>query len=704
MKKALVLSVLLLAGGGLGAQEKPGGDLPWIFRDITPGGHRGKVNSIYYDGRWLLSAGEDGFLGIWDPVERRALMRFQLSGLPILSIARRPGKSQIACLEDDGLGGRRISVWDYQSLENLFTLRFQDPLQNIGYSAGGSYLTISQSGRTGVVLADPETGELLLDSRNMPEDFPSSSAFAAIGRTERAMLVYSPQGTLSYWELQGNRDLRLLRALDDYGFPLNFEVPEELISPLLFGNNGFLAGFDGGGLVVLQADTGLELDRDPSLSRGKLAAWGEEFYCLAVSADSPGRGRAGNGAFTGREGIYRFGLDDLGNLVRRGFYPFPANTVPSALALVPQGENSPPLLVIGTQEGELLPVNPASPYSAAAPLRVKKQTPLREIAAGREKIAFLAGERALGFIPRDFHELKNASFLPLENDGGYTRLSVVEDGPAFLFPEEREGADRFILWQDRSPLPYPALRSPETGVILPLPGSSGPGMSPARTFPLRSVSALGGQGLFLDMGGNVSVVSLADGETQYTESSAGSMDAAFIDQNSIILGKGSPGDPFLMIDIRTRETVPIPYPAAVGFQVYRGPSGRIYGAAVEETPAGLRTSIIRINPQEPANPERLAEYLGEDTDLSFAEADGFMASTLGNIYWPWGISLERGSAIPLQITGGDRYFTVLDTEGGISWYDPRTGEILALFRLYEDEWTLSIAGSGPLRGGVRRSR
>jgi hypothetical protein len=352
----------------------------------------------------------------------------------------------------------------------------------------------------------------------------------------------------------------------------------------------------------------------------------------------------------------------------------------------------------------LLPLNPASPYSVPAPLRVKKQTPVREIAAGREKIAFLAGERALGFIPRDFLELKDALFLPLEHDGGYTRLSAVENGPVPPLPAGREAADRFILWQDRSPLPYPSLRSPGTGTILPLPENPGPGISSARTFPLRSVSALGEQGLFLDMGGNVSVISLANGENRYTENSAGSMDAAFIDQDSIILVRGSSGDPFLMIDTRTRETVPIPYPAAIGIQVYRGPSGRIYGATVEETAAGLRTSIIRVNPQEPASPERLTGYLGEDTDLSFAEAEGFIASTLGGVYRPWGTNLERGPAIPFQIAGGDRYFIVLDTEGGISWHDPRTGEILALFRLYEDEWTLSIPGSGPLRGRVRQSR
>jgi hypothetical protein len=683
MKRALLLPVLLLVWGGLRAQEGSGGDLPWIFRDIIPGGHRGKVNSVYYDGQWLLSAGDDGFLGIWDPKERRTLMRFQLSGLPILSIARRPGRSQIACIEDNGLGDCRISVWDYRSLENLFTLRFQDPVQNISYSAGGSYLTISRSGRTGVILADPETGEVLLDSWNTPEEFPAAAAFAVIGRTERAMLVYSPQGSLSYWELNRDRGLRLEPALDDNGFHLNFDVPGDIGSPLLFGNNGFFAGFDGGGLVVVQADTGIELDRDRSLPRGKLAAWGKEFYCLVTSADLP----AGRRTYTGGEGIYRFRLDDFGNLVREGFYPLPVNAVPSALALVPREGNPQPLIVVGTREGELLPLN------QGVPLGVKKQTRITELAAGEKSIAFLAGERALGFIPLDFLELKDGFFLSLEDNGGYSRLSAVDASPG----ESAPYADRFILWQDRSLLPHPILRP--AGTLLPLPVNSGGPL--ARAFPLRSVSALGGQGLFLDTGGNVSVISLAEAKVRYSESSAGSMDAAFTGQDGIILGRGSSADPFLMIDTRTRETVPIPYSAAIGTQVYRGPSGTIYGAAVEETPEGLRTSIISIDPRNPANLTRLVEYLGEDEGLGIAEAGGFMASTMGGIYRPGGmLSLERGPAIPLRIGGGDLYFIVLDSEGGISWHDPQTGKLLALFRLYEDEWTLGIAGSGLLRGGV----
>ncbi|MDR2135795.1 MAG: hypothetical protein LBO76_04180, partial [Treponema sp.] len=256
-------------------------------------------------------------------------------------------------------------------------------------------------------------------------------------------------------------------------------------------------------------------------------------------------------------------------------------------------------------------------------------------------------------------------------------------------------------------------RSPE-GEEAPIPAREAPGRPAGAVsrFPLLSVSALEGRGLFLDTRGNVSVLSLADGAELYGEAFIGAMDAAFIDRDNVVLGRGASfaqgiTAPFLKIDIRTGETVPIPYPAPTGVQVYRGASGTVYGATVEEAESGLQTSIVRLDTREGANSTRLVEYNGEDTRFSIAEADGFLASSIGgdgaDIYAPWGmIRMERGPGLAQSIANGDLYFVVLDAEGCVSWHDPRTGNILAVFRLYEDQWTLRTAWGRPLWGRVIR--
>jgi hypothetical protein len=665
-------------------------------------------------------------LEAWDNRGRQALSRYQVSGLPIRAIARRPGKPQIACVESDGLGQHRVSVWDYQGLKNLFTLRFRDPIQHISYSAGGSYLLIARSGSTGIVLADPETGDLLLEPGNIPGEFPSSVSFAAIGRTERVMLVYSPSGSLSYWELRWDGEPRLVPSLDSAGLPLNFEVPPDLSSPVLFGNNLLFAGFDRRGLVLLRADTGSVLGREDSVSGGQLAGGPEDLYCL-VPAESPGRGNSPGAAGPGRGGIYRFRVTTFGRLERREFRPFPPGLAVTTLALVPGERGSGlPLLALGTSEGDLLALGALSQLAGGRLRTTERQTPIPDAAAGRQTIALLTAEDRLGYIPLDFSALRNGTALILEPAGGYSRISAGGTFPADpageLPPDvpagEPPSIDRFILWQDRSPLPGPAIRSPGdggNGRILPAPGGTGPARgspgNPAR-FPLRSVSALEDRGLFLDTGGNISVLSLETGESLYTETSIGSMDGAFIDRETIILGRSAPASggsaaPFLKIDTRTSETVPIPYAASVGAQVYRGASGRVYGVTVENAANDLWTSIIRLDTQDPARPVKLAEYRGEDVRFSLAEAEGFIASTLGGagagIYAPWGmINLERGPGLPLRIVDGDLYFIILDSEGCVSWHDPRTGEILALFRLYRNEWSLVTAWSGSRRGRVIR--
>jgi hypothetical protein len=666
-----------LIGGTVFAQENNS----WVFQDIIPGGHRGTVNAIQYDGDRILSAGEDGFLEIWDLGRRQAVSRFQLSGLPLLSMVIRPGKTQIACIESDNLGQYRISAWDYQTLENLFTLRLRDPVRYLSYSAGGNFLIIARSGSTGIVLVDPETGELLLESRNISQDFPSSVSFAAIGRTERTLLVYSPTGSLSYWELQAGGELRLVPALDSNGRPLNFTVPADLESPTLFGNNLFFAGFGSMGLVILRADTGQEIARDSGFRPGKMAAGGEDLYVLTGA------------------GVQR--LRATTRLEKRELRP--VNAAVTALAMIPPIGSQAASPVLGTAAGELLaPSNLRSAQSALTPLETKKQVQIVEAAAGKNSIAFITGDKRLGSIPLDFFELRNSNVVSLENSGEYTRITPAGSHS----PGETGGLlsiDDFILWQTALPLPQPQLRSPgeavSTSVATALPGR----------FPLRSAAVLEDRFLFLDMGGNISVVSRENNQGLFSETVTGAADAAFVDRDNIILGRnalaGSGGaSPFLVINTQTSETVPIPYPASLGMQVYRGASGSVYGATVESRAGSLQTSIIRIDIHDPDETSPLVEYQGEDGRFNIAEADGFMASNLGDgaaIYSPRGmIDLDRSPGLPLQIADGDFYFIVLDAEGCISWHDPRTGDILAIFRLYENEWILNTAWTAPVWGKV----
>jgi hypothetical protein len=215
--------------------------------------------------------------------------------------------------------------------------------------------------------------------------------------------------------------------------------------------------------------------------------------------------------------------------------------------------------------------------------------------------------------------------------------------------------------------------------------------------------------VFLDSVGNISILSLDTGDPVFSFSSLGSVDAAFLNEQGIILGRGalSGNSPFLMIDTFTGETLPLPYPATVGALLYRGVSGAVYAAVVDEKEGGRWTSIIRLDPSDSSGSLRLAERRGEDTVFSIAEAGGIPASTLGDngeaaAYTSRGkeVSFERGAGIPQRLAGGDSWFIVLDTDGSISWHDPKSGGMLAVFRLYDTEWSFRSPEFGIVGGKV----
>jgi outer membrane protein assembly factor BamB len=646
--------------------------LPSSFAQVRgplPGGHRGEVSALIRDpqGR-ILSAGADGFLEIWNTENNAPEERFQLTLSSISSMVLRPGKPEIAVIENDGQGLFRISVWNYLTKQNLFTLRFRDSLSYINYSAAGNFLIAARGGRTGVVFIHSETGEVL----QSPQDLSGTVAFAATGRSERSMICYLASGTLSYWDLESGEEIR------------RFDVPPNISGPVLIGNNRFLAGFDSGGLVILDAVSGTLILRERNISGGKIITGNPgstEFVCFAASGS----------AVT----LYHLNINNSGRLETKNRRSLPSSFAPLSSGAVIASD----AVVLGSSGGQVLVFRSSG---GARAMETRSQERLFDAASSSEALAFLTGKNLLGCIPLDYTLLSQGGGIKLEDSGAYTNIAADPSGPS-----------SFLLWQEANARTFPALRtfspSPETG--------SASGLFLDRLsfrFPLRTVSILENKILFLDSVGSLRVTDRDSGEILFSYSSLGAQDASFIDGENIIIGRSavSGNTPFLKVNIATGETVPLPYPAAIGAKVYRGSGTSIYGAAVIQNGTNPETVIISLNTSAPSQSRPLVEYGGEDTLFAMAEAKGVLASNLGGgaaaLYRrnsPGGNSivrpLERSSGLPFKILGGGRWFILLDTEGNITWHDPLTGNMLALFRIYENEWVLEKDG-GLIRGRLTK--
>ncbi|MDR1099335.1 MAG: WD40 repeat domain-containing protein [Treponema sp.] len=655
-----------------GKNDQPG----WAFQDLIPGGHRGAVSALVYNGDQILSAGEDGFLEIWNIRTNTAEERFQVSPYRINTMILRPGKPEICLIESDGLGLYRISAWNYQDRVNLFTLRFRDPVNYINYSAGGGFLIAARSGRTGLVFIHPETGELL----QSPPDLTGMVNFAATGRSERNMIVYLSGGILSYWDLASGTETG------------RFEVPPHIRSPIIFGNNRFFAGFDSNGLTVIDAVSGDVLAENSAIPPDSIicAGTGTDFFCVVQNggADTPEGAENGNAGAGRPPELYRFTVNNTRRLVIRERRTLSGGIVPAAAAAAGDG------VALGGGDGGLRLLKRDGQIQD---LLVKNQVRIIEAAASDSTLAFLTEGNLLGFIPLDFFRLDNSKTLRLETHGGYTRI--------LPFSEAAEGAGNFLFWQTGTARLPPMIRSAEDR------GSAFVLQNLPLRYPLRAAGVFGEKALFLDSAGNISVLSVNTGAKtealDFSFSSIGSMDVAFIDRDNIMLGRSSVSgnSPFLMINIRTGETVPLSYPSSAGVRVYRGASGIMYAAEVDEEAGNPRTSIIRLDAANPAQPVRLVEYQGEDTLFSLAESSNILASTLGDsgaaLFSSRGmLNFERSPGLPLRLSGGGLFFIVIDGDGNICWHDPRSGKLLAIFRLYENEWILQQSQDETVWGSV----
>jgi hypothetical protein len=618
------------------------------------------VNALILDAKGqLLSAGADGFLEIWDIPGKTAFERFELSPYAISSMALRPNKTQVAVVDQDTTGMYRISVWDYEAKEKLFTQGFREPIAYINYSAAGSIIIAAWGGMGGVMFIQAESGEII----QAPE-ISGAVTLALTGRSERTMVAYQPAGVISYWDISSGRETE------------RFNAPVQLRSPILFGNNRFLGGLDQNGLVIFDAVFGTTLFRErlPAQSGILLPVSRESVECVYIALNSYS------------STVYHFAISSDGQFETKKQVPIPLgfSAITSAL-IIADGA------ALGTVDGN---VWLGSQTGTTTILNTKRQLKLNELAVSGSTLGVLSNECYMGFMPLDYKRLANNMLIQLEEKVPYTAIA----GDTGRFEETR-----FVLWQSANTRSAPLIR---------LMGEGNGSVSElsVETLPrasLMDASLYGDKALFLDSVGNITVVSAISGDTLFSFSVIGALDAAFLNGSAILIGRSAVSDdtPFLAIDIVTGETVPIAYPSAVGLKVYGGASGTLYGGALGQNAQGLSTILVQLDINSPEHSPKLFEAPGENATFDIVETDSIVATNLGSegayYYVESGaLPFERSAGFPTRLVDGGAYFVSIDADGSIAWHEPGSGELLALFHLYENSWLLEIANGEILRGSV----
>jgi len=338
---------------------------------------------------------------------------------------------------------------------------------------------------------------------------------------------------------------------------------------------------------------------------------------------------------------------------------------------------------------------------------IREQTGVTEAEVSGAAIAFIAENETIGFIPLNYNQLSARRTIRIEkNQEGYNRITAFAEGDV--------SAGEFVFWQDSNIRTQPVILSSS-------PGDKKRSLADI-TFrsPVRSADSRGGKILFLDSTGNITVVSpIGVGRRQpFTFFSVGLMDAVFIDNSRIIIGRGavSGNTPFMTINVDNGETVPLSYPSQAGVILRRGASGVIYAAAVSSHPSanetdGTKTLILQLDPAQMTDTTTLVDFPGEDTQFSLVESPGgtagSLAATIGGegaaLYTAAGVhKLDRTGGLSLKLIDGGSFLISLDGDGSICWHDSHDGKLLAVFRLHPNGWTLQTE-QRTLSGGLNGS-
>jgi len=624
-----------------------------LFCFDTAGGHRGKVTALIHNQDNVISAGEDGFIIIWSISQRAAMEKFQLTTSGIKSMVKHPLKDEICVIESGDMGNNRISAWNYQKKEKLFSIQSGEPAAFINYSANGNYIITAGFDGSHFTLLDSSNGNIL-SFVNIPA---GTVTFGITGKTEQNILLYQGENE----DYEGQILYLDLKSLSVTG---RFKAPSNLSTPIVFGNNRFLAGINSNGLLITDAASGLLLDNIPDIERSALLyPVNDGFFCLSRENNI----------------LHRFIVDRRGIISSR-----------QKLSIVPGNEETISTFAInGTavfagEGGSLFMAGlTTEQQSRLFQMAQNFQTQITEIAANNTSIAFLTEDGGLCFLPLDFRFIKKDNKLSVEKTRNITRITAITP-----FSEKENQADPYIIWQSADIKTTPAIvYSNFQKDELSLQFVTG-------RYPIRSMTSRNGNILVLDSSGLLSVYNIKNisAKAAYTFSSVGVNDAGFVNDNYLLLCRSaiSGNSPFLFINYNTGETVPVSFTAQAGILTYTGNSGKIYAASVIRNTDGVKTAINALSVNRAIN-EKIYEYPGEAANLLIAESAGKTAIAAGGdgarIFAEKVINFERTPGLPVKLFGCKDFFLSLDSEGNIAWHNTN-GKLLAVFRIYKDRWVL----------------
>ena len=611
---------------------------------ISTQSHSGAVSNVAYlensDGS-VFSAGNDGFLIKW--TEDGIGEHYQISDLPIKMIARSPNGNEIAVYESDGASLNRVSVWNWKNFTRKFAFRFTDSLTSLAYSAKGTYIICGTASVSGAFFLNSSNGSVI---RNKIKGNTGVVNYVQTSDTENSVVMYSPKGILSYYNLKNGEKKE------------SFNTEYDLSQFCMFNNSRFGAGIRENELLVVLA-IGNTIGRFPINQSANPVLIGSnsskdlyyivnenrQFKVFKVANDrnkaviAPEIQRTFSGLKTGESVV-------CANLADEEIYA-------------------------GTNFGNVYKFDyaKAERVDVLQALTDKMYDKIYDVAA----------------VGDDFYFLTPSSIFKSSYDNGVVDRKAGNSGYTNIIPY----GENIILWSKDSK---------KAVVLLELSnGRLSQLFAPEGTI---QVLKLYGDTL-IDIEANSSVNSFDIKNLKKRELFKGTsiQDAILYSENDLYVAKssGTAPNPLIYVNVNTQETVPLPMKGNVAYSLtydYAKTNPEIYGITIypDSKTKKLTTAIFAYKPQSKSY-RYLHSISDEDSEAFINLSENVLFTNIGksqvrsyNLTSRRDFVYKRTASMPVKSVKNQSRLVVLNRDGSISWYNPTLNAVMA-------DWYLTVDGN-----------
>ena len=640
-------------------------------------GHTGAVRDIAYhpEHSVAFSVGDDGKMLVWDLSVPGLRRQIQIANGPVTRIAHHPTRNQVVFYVRDSVTSGRLIGYDMDANSTLFVRNLDGEPVTLMYSPAGTFIVYALSSFQSLFFVGSQDG----DQRPYLSSGFGIVSFVQVARSERNIMTYVPsRGEFIYWELSTGRELQSVRTQTRLQHPTPIDPTSQRL----------LAAADSESLLIVDNLTGRVEARYP-VAPVRGIAFSQQNNTILVLTEQ--FGRPTTLAFQYRNGR-----------LTRAFYQ-PQNFHPLTQTISP----APPRLgggfIGGSGDGTV------SYYAASngrlTTLGSPPETTASSTALIDGRLFIAAGSELLTFESDLFAAVDDEvlTFSSLRVD----RRSFERIGPLSLAAYD----DTLYLWGPGQPgavYTYDLTRRTAVEYYRDPAGS-----------PVQTARFTGDGMLVVHRDGRV-VVQPSDGE-RFSYTARAVQDALWSPGIGLVIARAPSGPldaPILIVDPRTRETVPVDASGFVAQRLaYSSETDTLFAIVLQGSPSSPTSRLYQFADQGLARGVPILEHAGSPLGQSLVwdpRAMRVYTTMTGSVAGlrPENATQPENGSIDVELDRAQRLATAIsvatlvaatNADGTVSLWYRGDGTHLADVTLLPDGWLVTGA-AGFLSSGSRVER